>query len=631
MNNSVVCCIFNHKLDNNTEILYTAFKDTFDTYVIDTYHKDNGDEDSAFINLRPDDHLMFFNNFYFGGCYCKAYELSVKMGARWCLIIPSDVEIDDENLEKIKTIINDEISISTDIGTYQASFKEGSCCYGKTKAEKDNQHLFNQHTGGLRDYSMGEDNFFMFRVSETHRVFDLYLSGNYKYGWGIGYGIHRTMEAHGFKTVIDDRVEVFHPYSNSYDHTDADKEYDDFFDKFWKTSYNFTTSEIKTSFPKNPLDKERYLVLTCAKNEDRYLVEFVEHYLNLGFDKVIIADNNDKPTIYPILEPYLIKGTVEIWNCRGFGSFQVQLYAMFANEGNYKWCGYFDADEFLEIGCYSNIKDYLATIKEDCVSFHWINFGSNGEKHYHEGKLSERFPRPVEPIIYFKENMFIKSIVRGGDCWKGCWFNGSHLPYISKENEGYPARTGDKIYNIGGYELTNQYTHGRMPFRYKQGYIRHYYTKSFDEWMVKANRGWPDGTNNLKASVFFGYENKSEFNFDRFIHVAFGTDSDYYDDLYNKSEFFKKTLDEYSVIEIVNDSNFIYGLVIDAICLMKVTTDHTFVFDANDVDDALFTLLLECAFYTGNRAVCARDNNEVWGAFLKYHNKNEGTYYIIRT
>ena len=63
MNNSVVCCIFNHKLDNNTEILYTAFKDTFDTYVIDTYHKDNGDEDSAFINLRPDDHLMFFNNF----------------------------------------------------------------------------------------------------------------------------------------------------------------------------------------------------------------------------------------------------------------------------------------------------------------------------------------------------------------------------------------------------------------------------------------------------------------------------------------------------------------------------------------------------------------------------------------
>ena len=631
MNNSVVCCIFSYKADDNAKRLYTAFKDTFDTYIFDTFHQENGDVESAYADLQPDGHIRFFNNFYFGGCYCEAYRLSVELGARWCLIIPGDVEIDDENLEKIKTIINDEISVSTDIGTYQASFKEGSCCYGTTKVLDKNKHLFNQHTDGLREYSMGEDNFFMFRVAEVHRVFDLYLCGNYKYGWGIGYGIVKTMQAHGFKTVIDDRVEVFHPYSRIYNYEEADKEYFDFYGKYSEAFYNFTTYNISTKFDKNPLDKDRYLVLTCAKNEDRYLTEFVGHYLNLGFDKVIIADNNDEPTIYPILEPYLIKGTVEIWNCRKFGSFQVQLYAMFANEGNYKWCGYFDADEFLEIGCYSNIKDYLATVNEDCVSFNWINFGSNGEKHYNEGKLSERFPRPVEPIVYFKENMFIKSIVRGGDCWKGCWFNGSHLPFISKEKEeGDAPRTGTKIYNIGGYYLTDVYTHAHMPFRYKQGYIKHYYTKSFDEWMVKANRGWPDGTDNLKASVFFGYENKTEFNFDRFIHVAFGDDSDYYRDFYNNSKFFKEILDNYSVIQILDNDNFIYGLVIDAICLMKVTTNHTFVFDANQVDDALFTMLLECAFYTGNRAVCSRNNDETWQAFLKYHNKNEGTYYIVK-
>ena len=29
---------------------------------------------------------------------------------------------------------------------------------------------------------------------------------------------------------------------------------------------------------------------------------------------------------------------------------------------------------------------------------------------------------------------------------------------------------------------------------YKEGYIKHYYTKSFEEWTNKSKRGWPDGT-----------------------------------------------------------------------------------------------------------------------------------------
>ena len=68
---------------------------------------------------------------------------------------------------------------------------------------------------------------------------------------------------------------------------------------------HFKTEETERFLPKHPEDKDKYLVLTCAKNEDKYLVEFVEHYLKLGFDKVIIADNNDEPTIEPILENYI--------------------------------------------------------------------------------------------------------------------------------------------------------------------------------------------------------------------------------------------------------------------------------------------------------------------------------------
>lgn len=387
---------------------------------------------------------------------------------------------------------------------------------------------------------------------------------------------------------------------------------------------HFKTEETERFLPKHPEDKDKYLVLTCAKNEDKYLVEFVEHYLNLGFDKVIIADNNDEPTIETILGKYIKNGQVEIYDFRGVGYFQVHLYATFAGAGNYKWCGYFDADEFLEIGAYSSIKDFLEPIKENCVLFHWINFGSNGEKHYNDKPIQKRFPKPVSPILYFKENCFVKSIVRGGDYWKGCWFNGSHVPYFENEPE-------KNIYNAGGYETRDNFLHCYYPMRYKLAHLKHYYTKSFDEWITKSNRGWPDGTPTLQTSTFFGFEHIEPFDFDKIKYAAFGSNSDYYDNITENSEFYKEITENYSVIHFINESKLIYALILTLTSVMKVTTDHTYILSDKHIDDSLFTILLECAYQTGNRLIYCRDQEEVFRAFNKYKKENENNYYIVYT
>ena len=228
--------------------------------------------------------------------------------------------------------------------------------------------------------------------------------------------------------------------------------------------YHFQTDKIDRYFHRDPEDAERYLVLTCARGENDYLIEFVNHYLGLGFDKVIICDNNNNNSVEELLKDYIANNTVEIFDCRGFDSFQVQLYSMFAHEGNYKWCGYFDADEFLELGIYDNIKEFLETIQEDAVSFNWICFGSNGKYHKEEGSVQERFPEPVRPIIMFKENVFIKSILRGGfDRFENCWFNGSHIPMCTN-----PVK-----YNIGGMHVVDYQSHTHFPPRYRCGYIKH--------------------------------------------------------------------------------------------------------------------------------------------------------------
>ena len=617
MNDLIVCNIFNYKKDNNAKILYEFFKNNFYTTIIDTFHK----EDGSVIN-GDNLNVLYLNNVYFGGMYKEAYRIAKEREARWILNITSDVEFTNENIEKLIGIINNEICESDDIGAYFVSAKEGSACFGTTQIMEKNKHLFNNNTGGIRDIHCGEDWFMLARTKNYHNAMS-YYDDKYYYGWGIGWCINEYAKQNDERIVVDDRVEALHPYGTGYDREKANELYIEYADKYIESVYDFKTDIITKTFSKNYNDKDKFIVLTCAKNEDNYLVEFVEHYLKLGFDKIIIADNNDKPSIIKVLDKYLNNGTVEVLNCRGFGSFQVQLYAMFANEGNYQWCGYFDADEYLELNCYTNIKDFLQNINENSVSFNWINFGSNGEKHYNNKPIQERFKLPVPQIMYFKENCFVKSIVRGGDCWKGCRFNGSHVPYIEGNN--------DIVYNIGGYYLCNSMTHTHYPFRYKYGYIKHYYTKSFDEWVIKSNRGWPDGTDNLKMSTFFAYEPGNGFDFNRFIYAAFGNDSDYYNNIYENSEFHRDAIDNYSVIEISNESKIVYSLVLTIVSMMKSCTDHTFIVTDNTVDDSLYGMLLECAFYTGNRVVFAKNREEVWRAFLKYNNKNEDTYYIIKT
>ena len=379
--------------------------------------------------------------------------------------------------------------------------------------------------------------------------------------------------------------------------------------------YHFKTNEIDTYFKKDPADADKYLVCACAKNEDEYIVEWIEHYLNLGFDKIIICDNNDNENMPLLLSAYIKRGVVELFNCRGFGSFQVQFYSMFCTEGNYKWCAYFDCDEFLELGAYSNIKDYLAT-KEDeiCVSFNWLMYGSDGQHTKTPGRIQDRFKYPISPISLFTENCFIKSIVRGGDTFKnGCWFNGSHIPMTEPMFQ----------HNVGGYFHTNSTSHMYLSPRYKEGYLKHYYTKTFEEWAKKAGRGWPDGTDTLKMKNYFICQNWANFPIEQ-MRMGLFSDSSIYD-----SDGYTNLLNNYDIIHIVNSNQRVYALLMGAYNLMSRTTNHTFLFNNEHIDDTVFNMLFEYAIRTVNRAVWMNEDEDAWRAYEKYSDKRSETYYII--
>ena len=387
-----------------------------------------------------------------------------------------------------------------------------------------------------------------------------------------------------------------------------------FFDNY--EYYNFYFNGENHFFKKDLNDSDKHVVFACAKNEDDYIKEWVEHYLNYGFDKIFIADNNDDSTKIPmILEKWINEGKVQIFDCHGMKDFQIGIYDMFMREQNYQWCAYFDCDEFLELNSYSNIKDFLSTVKgTDCVLFHWMIFGSNGELEKREGTIQSRFPEPSLPLSYCIENMYVKPIIKKGANFTH--FIDTHAPITN----GYGK------YFLDYDKVVDYASHVYYPLTYKNGYIKHYYTKSFEEWINnKTKRGWPDSLPSTLMGVekYFLFDKNYEIPIEKIANGIF-VDNNYFNNLAKNSE---EILNAYKAISISTSTYNYYAMTLYVASLMKGSTDHVYIFKHNEIDNALFNIFAEYAIITGNHVACYSSDEEFGQILNKYICNN--VYYSI--
>ena len=115
-------------------------------------------------------------------------------------------------------------------------------------------------------------------------------------------------------------------------------------------------------------------IITSAKFEECYIEEWVKYHLNIGFDKIIINDNNPKDYQYQlkdILKKYIDDGQVIIekyWDEHQYNEYEnidnimadiyLWLYKKYENE--FDWVAKLDIDEYLVIKeTENNIKTFL--------------------------------------------------------------------------------------------------------------------------------------------------------------------------------------------------------------------------------------------------------------------------------
>ena len=241
--------------------------------------------------------------------------------------------------------------------------------------------------------------------------------------------------------------------------------------------------------------KNRICLCTIAKNENIYAREFIEYYLSLGFNKIIIFDNNEinGEKFDYILGDYIKNNFVELLDIRGLSCIQIPVYNYCYRKYNqlYDWIAFFDFDEYLYIKNNTNINNYLYNFRfRNCQSiiFNWHIYDDNKLEKYDNRTLIERFK------TLKTRSKTAKSIVRGG--LPNLVFLSVHV--CAKNINYFCDSTGKRIF-------PESYLKINLSKNY-MAYIKHFYTKTAEELCIKINRGdaqFKDKTFIFRIKEFF--------------------------------------------------------------------------------------------------------------------------------
>lgn len=235
------------------------------------------------------------------------------------------------------------------------------------------------------------------------------------------------------------------------------------------------------------------VICAMAKNENKYINEWVKHYVDLGIDKIYLYDNNDKDSEYVgdfIDKKYLDK--VVIKNIRGQKrpKLQQDIYTGFYHKygKSFDWCLFCDIDEFL-FGI-TNFHSWLMQpqIKNALqIRVKWKLFGDDDLIERDMTKsVVETFTHEIKSSLHrnleYKGNLEIqgKALVRGG--LDNVIIRSPHFASIGYYDNIIPSVLPNGKPCYSKVAITEDYTNTNV-------YLHHYMTKSLSEFIEqKLNR-----------------------------------------------------------------------------------------------------------------------------------------------
>lgn len=234
------------------------------------------------------------------------------------------------------------------------------------------------------------------------------------------------------------------------------------------------------------------IIAAIAKYENDYIEEWIQHHLDIGIDKIYIFDDNPEgyPDMrnLPVVKKYLCRKVFFIKSAKKEQYMQLPFYNTFYKTHKFKWCFFIDIDEFIDLNGFDNIKDYICQDKfsqAEVILLPWKYYGDNDNLSKSDLPVVERFKEPAtcgKWIEQAENTGFIecKCAVRSG---LPAVFVHPHCPWFTdKLLHTIQTNTGE-YFPVWSSVVTMDYS---APF------IRHYFTKSAEEFIEKIGRGYAD-------------------------------------------------------------------------------------------------------------------------------------------
>lgn len=242
--------------------------------------------------------------------------------------------------------------------------------------------------------------------------------------------------------------------------------------------------------------RNKVVIVCIIKDEEKYIREFCQYHLALGFDKIYLGDNTppDKDSPYgEILKDFIGQGTVEMIDVRGKQNYQNTFYNetmdLLSRDSETQWALFIDVDEHLTLVRDKNVHEFMDKLPHaNQVMVNWLMMDSCGQVRYEDRPLEERFPNKID----------------AGENPNGCCWNNHVKCFVRIIGGGERIGSFNLPHNCSNVSLTTDPL-GKVipssPFNnnpdYSVAYIKHFHLKSIQEYVEnKMMKGWSDRNGN---------------------------------------------------------------------------------------------------------------------------------------
>lgn len=263
----------------------------------------------------------------------------------------------------------------------------------------------------------------------------------------------------------------------------------------------------------------KVLLCAIAKLENDYLREWVEYHKNLGFDNIVLYDNNDIDGEHfnEVIGDYIQEKYVIVKDKRGVELAQVpsymECYEEFSDE--YEWIAFWDIDEFLELETCTDIHDFLnkdVFRDKKWIRINWKQY-TDSDIVYTDGDYSvKRFTEVFDETFCRKNNLPLEHAKNSNTQCKSIVRTGLEKFVI---NSPHVWMRDIPAVNALGVSCSNDGIFiGKKPV-WKEAWLNHYRFKTIEEYAKKKMvRLWPTtygdgGKKMLNIEYFFKFNKRT--------------------------------------------------------------------------------------------------------------------------